>query len=96
MEIPEAKEDLLHDHLDQCDGDTSLVVSLNEGEEVFPERLKNDADVDIFRRAMVEGIEERNDMLVAWVRRVGLLHSTEQLDLVPGGFGVSAGRLDDL
>lgn len=35
-------------------------------------------------------------MLVTWMRRVGFLHGAKQFDLVPGGFGVSAGRLDDL
>ena len=92
----EAKKGLLHDYLDQSNWDAGLVITFNEGEEVFPKWLKNDADVDILGCAMVERIEERNDMLVARVRLVGFLHSTEQFDLVPGGFGVSARRLDDL
>ena len=96
MEILKTKEDLFHDDLDQGDRDAGLVIPFDEGEEVFSERLKNDTDVDILRRAVVERIEERNDMLVAWVGRVGFLHSTEQLDLVPCSFGVSAGGLDDL
>ena len=96
MEILEAKKGLFHDYLDQSDWDAGLVITLDEGEEVFPERLKNDADVDILGCAMMKRIEERNDMLVSWVRRVRFLHSTEQFDLIPGGFGVSARRLDDL
>ena len=96
MKILEAQEGLFHDYLDQCDRDAGLVITFDEGEEVFPEWLKNDADVDILGCAVVERIEERNDMLVAWVRWVGFLHSTEQFDLVPGGFGVSARRFDDL
>ena len=35
-------------------------------------------------------------MLVTLVRRVGLLYSTEQFDLVSSGFCISAGRLDHL
>lgn len=30
------------------------------------------------------------------MRQVGFLHSTEQFDFVPGGFGISTGRLDNL
>ena len=96
MKILEAEEGLSHDYLDQSDRDARFVITFNESEEVFSEWLKNDADVDILGCAMVERIEERNDMLVAWVRLVCFLHSTEQFDLVPGGFGVSARRLDDL
>ena len=96
MKILEAEEGLSHDYLYQSDWDTGLVITFDEGEEVFPEWLKNDADVDILGCAVVERIEERNNMLVAGVRRVGFLHSTEQFDLVPGGFGVSARRFDDL
>jgi len=95
VKILEAKEGLLHNYLDQSDWDAGLVVTFDEGEEVFPEWLKNDADMDILGCAVMERIEERNDMLMAWVRPVGFLHSTEQLDLVPGGFGISARRLDD-
>ena len=96
MKILEAKEGLFHDHLDQSDWDAGLVITFDEGEEVFPEWLKDNADVDILGCAMMERIEERNDMLVAGVRPVGFLHSTEQLDLVPSGFGISARRFDDL
>ena len=35
-------------------------------------------------------------MLVTRVGRACFLHSAEQLDLVSGGFGVSAGGLDNL
>jgi len=96
VKILEAEEGLFHDYLDQGNWDARLVITFDEGEEVFPEWLKNDADMDIFGCAMVERIEERNDMLVAWVRPVGLLDGTEEFDLIPGGFGVSARRLDDL
>jgi hypothetical protein len=54
VKILEAKEDLLHDYLDQSDWDPGLVVSFNEGEEIFPERLKNDADMDVLGCAVVE------------------------------------------
>lgn len=96
MQILEAKEDLFHDDLDQSDWDAGLVVSFNEGKEVFSERLKNDADMDILGCAVMKRIEERNDVLVTRVRRAGFLHSTEQFDLISGGFGISAGRLNDL
>jgi hypothetical protein len=96
MKILEAKEDLFHDDLDQSDWDTGLVISFDEGEEIFSEWLKNDADMDVFGCAVVERIEERNDVLVTRVRRVGFLDGAEEFDLVPGRFGVPAGRLDNL
>ena len=54
VQILEAKEDLFHDDLDQSDWDAGLVVSFDEGKEIFSERLKNDADMDVLRCAMVE------------------------------------------
>lgn len=54
MEILEAKEDLFHDDLDQSNRDAGFVVSFDERQEVFPEWLKNDANVDILGRTMVK------------------------------------------
>ena len=54
MEILEAEEDLFHDDLDQSDWDTSLIISFDEGEEIFSERLKDDADMDILGCAVME------------------------------------------
>jgi len=54
MQILEAKEDLFHNDLDQSDWDAGLVISFDEGEEVFPERLEHDADMNILGRAVVE------------------------------------------
>ena len=93
MQILQTEEDLFRDDLDQGNWDAGLVVPFDESEEIFSERFKNDADVDILGCAVMERIDERNDVLVARVRRVCVLHSTEQFDLVSGGFGVSAGGL---
>ena len=92
VQVLEAKENLFGDDLDQSHWDAGLVIPLDEGKKIFSERLKNDADMDVLGCAVMERIEERNDVLVTRVGRVGLLHSAEQLDLVSGGLCVSAGR----
>lgn len=56
MEILQAKEDLLRNHLDKCNRNSRLIVPLNEGKQVFPEGFEYDADVDVFWRAMLEGV----------------------------------------
>lgn len=96
MQVLETKENLFGDNLDQSHWDPGLVIPFDEGEKVFSEWLKNDADMDVLGCAMMERIEERNDVLVTRVGRISILHSTEQLDLVSGGFGISASRFDHL
>lgn len=54
VQILEAREDLFHDYLDQSDGDSGLVISFDQGEKIFSERLENDADMDILGCAVVE------------------------------------------
>ena len=54
MQILKAKEDLFHNNLDQSDWDAGLIISFDEGEEVFSERLKNDADMNILGCTVVE------------------------------------------
>lgn len=54
MQVLQAKEELFRDDLDQSDWDAGLVVSFDEGEEIFSERLKNDADMDILGCAVME------------------------------------------
>ena len=54
MQILQAKEDLFHDDLDQSDWDPGLVISFDEGEEIFSERLKNDANMDVLGCAVME------------------------------------------
>ena len=94
MQVLEAKQDLFRNDLDQGDRDAGLVIPFNEGKEIFTERLKHETDMDILGCAVVERIEKRNDVVVAWMRRVGFLHSAEEFDLVSGGFCVSACGLD--
>ena len=54
MKILEAKKDLFRNDLDQGDWDAGLGISFDEGEEIFSKRLKNDADMDILRCAVME------------------------------------------
>ena len=54
MQILETEEDLFHDDLDQSDWDPGLVVPLDEGEEIFAERLKDEANMNVFGGAMME------------------------------------------
>ena len=64
MQILQAKEDLFRDDLDESDRDAGLVISFDEGEEIFSERLKNNADMDVLGCTVMERIDERNDVLV--------------------------------
>lgn len=54
MQILEAKKNLFHDDLDQSDWDAGLVISFDECKEIFSEWLKNDANMDVLGRAVVE------------------------------------------
>lgn len=58
VEILKAHEHLLCDDLDERTGHTLFLVSLNQGKEIFTERLKNDADVGRFGALVGEGIEK--------------------------------------
>lgn len=64
MQILQAKEDLFRDDLDESDRDAGLIISFDEGEEIFSKRLKNNADMDVLGCAVMERIDERNDVLV--------------------------------
>jgi hypothetical protein len=52
----------------------------------FSERLKNDADMDVLRCAVVERIEKRNDALVTRERRVGFLDGMDKFCLIPAAY----------
>lgn len=96
VQVVEAKQDLFGDLLHQRHGDTAVVPSLNQAEQVLAQYLKDHADVGAVGALVLKRVEEAHDMLAAGMLGLGLDDAVEELDLVDGRLGVVGGGTDDL
>ena len=67
MHVVEPKEDLFRNLLDEVDRNALILVPADEPEEIFAEDLEYHTDVSAIWPLVPEGVEEGDDMLLAWV-----------------------------
>ena len=90
MEVLKTEKHLLRDDLDERSGYALRLVALDEGKQVFAERLKDDADVGLIGARMREGIEEGDDEVTTWVLRARGHDLAQKLDLVARSLRIPA------
>ena len=95
VEILQPQENLLRYHLHKRAGNSLLLVSLDQGEEVLTEGLKYNAYMRGFGALMAKRVEEGDDMGTPRMRWVSRSDLGEQLDLVPGSLGITTGGFHD-
>ena len=96
MQVLEAEKDLPGYCFHKCPRNTLLLVTLNQGQEVFTQRLKDDAYMGGFRSLVAERVEERDYVLSAGMGGGERQGTRQELDFVLRGLSISACGLDDL
>ena len=72
MQILKTQQYLLGNDLYECRRDTQSLVSFYESEQVLSERLKDKTDMDVLWTAMLERVQERDDVIASCVARFGI------------------------
>lgn len=96
MQVIQAEQDLFGDLLHERHGDSSMIPSLDEPEQILPQDLKHHADVHPVGTFVLERIQQADDMFLAWMIWIRLDDLVQQLDLINGRLRVVRGRPDHL
>lgn len=95
VQVVETEKDLLGDLLDNVLRHTSMLISLDQAQEVLAEHLEDHAHVRSVGTGVTEVVDEADDVTSSGVRGGRIDDSLQQLNFVQGGFGVVVIRLDD-
>ena len=96
MQVVETEQDLLGDLLNDVRRNSSMLIPLDESEQVLSQDLEDHANVRSVGTGVTEVIEELNDVPPTWVVGIRSNQTLKELDLVESRFGVVSIRLDDL
>jgi hypothetical protein len=86
MQVIETKECLFSYQFDQSNWNASFVITLDESKQIFTKGFKDNADMDIFRRKVLERIKKRYDMTTARMGRICCHDLAKQFNLITSGF----------
>lgn len=67
MKVLQTKKDLLRYHFNERPRDTLLLISLDQGKQVFAQRFEHNADMGSFRPLVRERIKEGDNMRSTWM-----------------------------
>lgn len=96
VKIVETEEDLFSDLLNDVRRNSSVLIPLDEAEQVLSQDLEHHANMRSIGTSVAKVVEELNDMSPAGMVRIRGDETLEELDLVESGLGVVSVRLDDL